>query len=161
MQLLVYSFTYPFLWLISRLPFRVFYALSDVVFFVIYRIFRYRKKVVISNLNLVFPDKTTAEINSICKAFYRHMCDMFMEMVKTLKMNEADLKDRYRVINLEILQDLEKQKSVLVLFPHYGNWEWSIIVNRSIKSKGYAVYQKIGNIYFDKLIRKIRAKWNT
>ncbi|NAS13141.1 lysophospholipid acyltransferase family protein [Poritiphilus flavus] len=161
MQLLVYSFAYPFLWLISRLPFRVFYGLSDFVFFLVYRVFRYRRKVVINNLKLVFPEKTAVEINTICKAFYRHMCDMFLEMIKTLKLNETSLKERYRLINPEMLQELEKNRSVLVLFPHYGNWEWSIIVNRYIESKGYAVYQKIGNVYFDRLIRKIRAKWNT
>ncbi|MGB5818019.1 MAG: lysophospholipid acyltransferase family protein, partial [Saonia sp.] len=34
------------------------------------------------------------------------------------------------------------------------------VINSSLQSKGYAVYQKIGNTYFDALIRRIRGQWN-
>lgn len=89
------------------------------------------------------------------------MCDMFLEMVKTMGIGEKELISRYTLVNREVLQELEKKRSVLVLFSHYANWEWGIITNRFISSKGYAVYQNIGNVYFDRLIKKIRAKWNT
>ena len=68
---------------------------------------------------------------------------------------------RYRIVNPDMIQQLESENSVLVLIPHYGNWEWSIVVNDILNTKGYAVYQKIGNKYFDTLIKRIRARWNT
>ena len=61
MQLLAYILIYPFLWLISILPFRLLYAFSDFLYFFIYRIFGYRTKTVKENLDLVFPDKSEDE----------------------------------------------------------------------------------------------------
>ena len=161
MQLLVFIFAYPFLWLISILPHRLFYLFSDIIFLAVYHLIGYRKKVVFDNLTLVFPDKTDLEKKQIRKEFYKHMCDMFLETIRTMSIKEESLKKQYLLPNIDLLLGYEKERSVLVLFAHYGNWEWSIIVNRFVKSKGYAVYQKIGNVYFDRLIKKIRATWNT
>lgn len=161
MQLLVYILAYPFLWLISVLPFRVFYFVSDLVYFLIYHVIGYRKKVVYKNLKLVFPEKSDAELNAIRKDFYHHMCDLFLEMVKTMGLSKEEVKKRYHVLNIEVLQELEKKKSILVLCSHYANWEWNVSMNNYVESKGYAVYQKIGNKYFDRLIKNIRSRWNT
>ena len=161
MQFLVYILVYPLLWLISILPFRLFYFFSDFVFFVLFYVVGYRKKVVFENLSRAFPDKPEEEIKKIQKDFYRHMCDMFLEMVKTLNLTKEELKERYKIINIEVLQDIVKEKSVLIVCSHYANWEWNVSINNYVNAKGYAVYQKIGNSYFDDLIKKIRAKWNT
>ncbi|MCK0189329.1 lysophospholipid acyltransferase family protein [Arenibacter sp. F20364] len=161
MQFLIYILVYPLLWLISILPFRLFYFFSDVVFFVLYYLVGYRKKVVWDNLTRAFPDKTKVEIKRIQKEFYRHMCDMFLEMIKTLSLSKDELKERYKITNIEVLQEIVKDKSVLIVCSHYANWEWNVSINNYVNAKGYAVYQKIGNSYFDDLIKKIRAKWNT
>ncbi len=52
MQLLIYLFFYPILWLISILPFRVLYFFSDVVYLLVYYIIGYRKKTVRNNLKI-------------------------------------------------------------------------------------------------------------
>ena len=61
MQLVVYILVYPLLWLISRLPFKVIYFISDGVYVLLYKIIGYRKKVVRNNLALVFPEKSESE----------------------------------------------------------------------------------------------------
>jgi KDO2-lipid IV(A) lauroyltransferase len=161
MQFLLYIIAYPFLWLISILPFRLFYFFSDIVYFLVYHIIGYRKKVVYNNLSLVFPNKSEEEKKVIQKEFYKHMCDMFLETIKTLNIGEEELTKRYTLPNIDLLLEMEKKRSILVMFPHYGNWEWGIIVNRYVKSRGFAIYQKIENAYFDRLIKKIRTIWNT
>jgi KDO2-lipid IV(A) lauroyltransferase len=161
MQLLVYILAYPFLWLISVLPYKLFYFFSDLVYFLVYRVVGYRKKEVYKNLTLVFPDKSEKEKKSIQKAFYRHMCDMFLETIKTMNISEEELKKRYALPNIDLLLDLEKERSIIVMLAHFGNWEWSIITNVYLKSKGFAIYQNIGNVYFDSLIKKIRGTWST
>ena len=50
---------------------------------------------------------------------------------------------------------------MLLVCSHYANWEWNVSINNYVESKGYAIYQKIGNRYFDKLIRRLRSRWNT
>ena len=161
MQLLVFILVYPFLWFISILPYRLFYGFSDLVCFLVYRLIGYRKKVVRDNLELVFPTKSKQEINRIEKKFYTHMCDMFLEMVKTMNLSKGEVKKRYDVINIETLQKVLQTKSVLVVCSHYANWEWNVSINNYVDAKGYAVYQKIGNKYFDAFIKKVRARWNT
>ena len=89
MQLLAYIIIYPFLWLISILPFRLLYAFSDFLFILIYRIFKYRKRVVKQNLRLVFPEKSPEEIKEITRKFYHHLCDMVVESVKSMTISEA------------------------------------------------------------------------
>ncbi|UWX56587.1 lysophospholipid acyltransferase family protein [Maribacter litopenaei] len=161
MQLLVFILAYPFLWIISILPHRLFYGFSDFVFFLVYRVIGYRRTVVQENLKLVFPTKNSKEIYSIEKKFYRHMCDMFLEMVKSMNLTKDQIKRKFKVLNIEVINELEKRRSILVVCSHYANWEWDVSMNNYIEAKGYAVYQKIGNKYFDRFIKRVREKWNT
>ncbi|WP_318345007.1 lysophospholipid acyltransferase family protein [Flagellimonas baculiformis] len=162
MQLAIYILVYPLLWLVSRLPFPILYAISDGVYALLYYVIGYRKKVVRTNLELVFPEKSKEERLRIEKKFYHHMCDMFLEMIKTMGISNRQLQERFTFTNLEVLHRLEAQnKSVMLMFPHYASWEWVIALDKHIASKGYAIYQKIGNKYFDKLVRDIREKFGT
>ncbi len=161
MQLLVYIIAYPLLRLISVLPNFLFYGFSNVMFFLLFYLIGYRRDVVQKNLQLTFPNSSKEERSRIEKVFYRHLCDLFLEMVKTMNMTSDEVKKRYDIQNIEILRAIEKKKSVLILCTHYANWEWNTSINNYINAKGYAVYQKIGNVYFDKLIKRIRSKWNT
>ncbi|WP_242158365.1 lysophospholipid acyltransferase family protein [Aestuariivivens sediminis] len=162
MQFLIYILVYPLLWLISILPFSLLYLLSDAFYLLIYYIIRYRKKVVHNNLILVFPDKTKKEIRTIEKRFYRHLCDMFLEMVKTMSISKNEMKKRFHIVNTAELKRLESlNKSVIMMFGHYASWEWAIELQNHINYKGYGVYKKLANAYFDKLVRNIRSKFNT
>ncbi|RZN82715.1 MAG: lipid A biosynthesis acyltransferase [Winogradskyella sp.] len=162
MQLLAYIIIYPLLWLISILPFRLLYGLSDVVYFFMYRIFKYRKKIVKSNLRLVFPKKKPEEIEEICSKFYHHLCDMILEAIKSMTISEASMRKRYTFTNVDLIHDLEeKQKSIMLMCAHYGSWEWIFILQTYVKHKGFAVYKRLANKYFDRLVKRIRAKYNS
>ena len=113
------------------------------------------------NLKLVFPEKEASEIAHIEKDFFKHMCDMFLETVKTMNLSKEDVRKKYKVLNIEVLRELEKERSILIVYSHFANWEWNVSINNYVDSKGYAVYQKIGNVYFDNFIKKVRARWNT
>ncbi|GAA3603951.1 lipid A biosynthesis protein [Flavivirga amylovorans] len=115
-----------------------------------------------NNLRLVFPEKTDKEIAVIRKKFYKHLCDMFLEMAKTMSISEKELKKRFKINNPEEFKRLESlNKSIILIFGHYASWEWSIVLQNYINFKGLAVYKKLANPYFDKLIRDIRSKFNT
>ena len=162
MQGLVYFVVFPVLWAISKLPFRILYILSDALYLVIYYVVRYRRRVVRENLELVFPEKSPDERKSIEKAFYSHMCDMFLEMIKTLGIREEELKKRFVFTNLETFRQFENQnRSTVTFFPHYASWEWTIALDPYIKSKGYGIYQRINNRYFDDWVRRVRARLGT
>jgi Kdo2-lipid IVA lauroyltransferase/acyltransferase len=162
MQFIVYILAYPLLWLISILPFRIFYWFSDCVYFLVYYVLGYRRKVVRENIALTLPHLSLAERKEIEKKFYQHMCDMFLEMIKTMSITPEEMEKRFTVTNIELIQDYaRKGKSVVLVASHYASWEWLLTINPKLGFQGIAVYKKIANPYFDKLIRKIRSKYNT
>lgn len=162
MKLLIYYIAYPILWLISKLPFPIFYFVSDCFFVLLFYIVRYRRKAVTANIKLTMPHLSDKEIQKIVKQFYKHLCDIFLEMIKTFTIPEEELKKRFQFTNLDTILDVEKQgKSALLFCAHYANWEWLIILDKFISFQGYAVYKKLGNPYFDQLFYKIRTRFNT
>lgn len=150
------------MWLVSLLPFRLLYAFSDGVYILIYYIIGYRRKVVKENLNLVFPEKSEQEIKRITKAFYHHLCDMMLESIKSLTISEKEMKKRFTFSNVELLQNIENdKKSIVLMCAHYGSWEWIFILQSYMKNKGYAVYKRLKNKYFDGLIKRVRTKYDS
>lgn len=122
----------------------------------------YRKKVVQDNLRLVFPEKSDVEIKDITEKFYHHFCDMMVEGIKSLTISEAAMKKRFTFTNVDLIIDLEKQnRSIVLMCGHYGSWEWIFVLQTYLSHKGYAVYSRLGNKYFDRLVKRIRAKYNS
>jgi KDO2-lipid IV(A) lauroyltransferase len=160
MQLIVYIFLYPFLWLISILPFRLLYLFSDFVYVIIYRLIGYRKKTVRANLKLAFPNLSEGERLEIEKKSYIHLCDMFLEMIKTISISRKEIESRFRFTNLDVYHELEKkQKSIALMCAHYASYEWVVSMNHYVNFKGYGIYKKIANPHFDKLVKDIRSKY--
>lgn len=161
MQYLIYIFAYPIIWVISMLPFRLLYIFSDFVYFIVYRIIGYRKKTVRGNLVLALPHLSEKELAIIEKKFYHHMCDMFLEMIKTMNISKDEICKRFVFNNIEVYKELEKQgKSVAVICSHYASYEWIISMNYYSDFVGYGIYKQLKNPYFDKLVRKIRSRFN-
>ena len=162
MQLLAYILIYPILWFISILPFRLLYALSDFLYILMYYVFRYRKQTVIDNLRLVFPEKSDHEIKIITKKFFHHFCDMILESIKSMNISLESMKERYNFKNLDIIKEFEKQnKSIVLMCAHYGSWEWIFILQTYTTHRGYGIYKRLQNKYFDRLIKSIRARYNS
>lgn len=160
MQFLIYLIVYPLLWFISILPFRLLYLLSDICYYIVYYIIRYRRKTVRENLQMVFPNYSQQQITAIEKKSYRHLCDIFLEMIKTISITQKQIDRRFTYSNLDTYLNLEKKgKSIALMCAHYASYEWVISMNQHITFKGYAIYKKIKNPYFDDLVKNIRSKF--
>ena len=161
MQLIAFLLIYPIAWFISILPFSVLYKFSDVVCFLVYTVFGYRKKIVRSNIALALPHLSKKEQLSIEKKFYSHMCDMFLEMIKTMSISNEEVSKRFTFKNIELINKYEAQgKSVVLMCAHYASWEWLIVLAKYIDYKSIAIYKKLGNKYFDRLVINIRKKFD-
>ena len=160
MQFILFCLVYPILYLISILPFRLLYLFSDFVFFLVYYVFGYRKKAVRENIAMALPHLSDKEQRVIEKKFYKHMCDMFLEMIKTMSISEKEIEKRFVFTNLEEYLDLEKKgKSIALMCSHYASYEWAVSMNRHINFKGFAIYKKINNKYFEDLVKKTRSRF--
>ncbi|WP_348797252.1 lysophospholipid acyltransferase family protein [Flavobacterium adhaerens] len=160
MQYLVYLLAYPLIWGISILPFPILYLVSDLVCFITYRIIGYRKKTVRENLALALPHLSEKERLDVEKKFYHHMCDMFLEMIKTMNISEKEIRKRFVFKNIDVYKEVEKhEKSIAVICSHYASYEWIISMNYYSDFVGYGIYKQIKNPYFDKLVHKIRSRF--
>lgn len=160
-RFLIYCLAYPFLWVISRLPYKLFYALSDAICFLMYDILGYRKKVVRNNLQLSFPEKSLSEIIAIEKKFYHHFCDTFLEMIKTIHLSKKEMQERMVFKNLSVLEEFySKKQSFILMCGHYNSYEWLLSLALHLNCPAYAIYTPLTNPYFDRLIKETRAKFN-
>lgn len=146
--------------LIALLPFRVIYFISDLLYYIVYYIVRYRRGVVNENLHNSFPGKTDIEIKKIEKKFYHHFCDILLEIVKLLHISSDEIIGRMKLKNPELFQDeYNKQKHILMIIGHYGNWEWGTAIGLQIPHKFMSIYKPLSNKYFDHLMSKIRSQF--
>jgi KDO2-lipid IV(A) lauroyltransferase len=131
-----------------------------MLFPVVYYLIRYRKDVVLNNLQKAFPDTPPEELENIRKKFYRHFIDITLESLKTFGMSTGEMKERFHILNPEVINEITRMgQSVIVQGSHYANWEWSLSINMYLNVPGYAVYTKINNPYFEKEIIRSRAKF--
>ncbi|PKQ68214.1 lipid A biosynthesis acyltransferase [Labilibaculum manganireducens] len=146
--------------LISYLPSSILYFFSDILFLFVYHIFRYRRKVVTSNLKNSFPEKSEKEIQAIRKEFYCHFCDTFIETIKLWTISEKEIRKRCKFIAPEILNTYKTSgKSVVIVFGHYGNWEWLTSINLWIEGYYLPIYKPLHNKVFDKMFLQIRKRF--
>src|SRR6478735_1411610 len=115
MQGFLFYITYPFIYLVAVLPFGAIYKLSDLLFHLLW-LSGYRKEVVFKNLRNSFPEKSKKEIEGIAKSYYRYLCDLILETLKTLRMSEAVSKERCTFHNTEWLNKLKEEgKSFIIV----------------------------------------------
>jgi len=139
---------------------RVLYVLSDFFFFLMFNVIGYRKIVVLENLKLAFPEKSEEERKKIAKDFFRHLTDLIMESVKAFSISEKEMSKRYSYKNPELVNNFTKQgRSIALVAAHQANWEWSISLPLVLDGNVNGAYTKLGNPYFEKVVRSSREKY--
>ena len=89
------------------------------------------------------------------------MCDMFLEMIKTMGISKEEMIKRFKIIEPETYKNLEaNQKSIMVLMGHYASYEWAIAAHEVVDFPIIGVYKKIKNKHFDNLVHRIRARFD-
>ncbi len=165
MAAIVYYLTLPFIYLLSLLPFPIFYLVSDGLYAILYYIIGYRKEVVLQNLRNSFPDKSDGEIKKIRKDFYHYLCDLTLETFKTLTISKKAML-KHCSINPEAMKLFTKlaegNKSFILVMGHFGNWEWAgNTFSLMCKHQLYVIYHPLSNKYFDGLIYRMRTRFGT
>src|ERR1700751_5838763 len=128
MKAIFFYLSIPFIYLLSLLPFWLFYGVSDFFFLLIYFVIGYRKKVVLENLRKSFPEKSEEELKKIRFKFYRYFCDFVLETLKTLTIGKKNMLKHCK-LNPDAKALFDKyhseNKSLILVMGHYGNWEWA------------------------------------
>lgn len=150
-----------FLKLLSYLPLGVLYGISDILYWVIYKGFGYRRKVVITNLRNSFPEKSEAEIKVISDRFYHNLCDIIVESIKMISMSKEELMKRNEASEHKILDALNAKGITCFYFAaHLGNWEWSPnVAALANKVTLWGVYKTVKDKAFDQLTIDYRSRF--
>ena len=160
MRLISFYVIYSLTWLLTRMPLKMLFLLSTLLYYFVYYLIPYRKKLVYKNLHNSFPDWDDKKVKNTAKKFYRYFCDMLIESTYFPFMNEKELEKRYRYKNPELLNGLyNKGKSIILVLGHYGNWEWNASVAKVIKHKAVFIYKPLQNKYFDRLLIRNRERF--
>ena len=151
------------LYLVSRLPLWFLYGLSDILFFVLYYLVRYRKTVVRTNLANSFPEKTDLERQQIEKKYFRFLADTIFETIKLWSISASELKKRFKFKNIEeVNRHLKNHKSVLIATGHYANWEWGAPASPLyFEEPLMVIYKSQSNKYFENKINEMRSRFGT
>lgn len=158
----MYYLLYGLLYVLSLLPWKVLYFLSDIAYTVVYYILGYRKEVVMNNLLIAFPEKTVQQRIRIAKNFYHSFLDTFIETIKFLSIPDKQFSRRITG-NFEILNELYKTgQNIQIHSAHFFNWEymnWAIPKYSTYPFVG--VYMPVGNNAFNRIILNMRKRYGS
>ena len=158
---MAYKIVYPIFYVLSLLPYRVLYGISDFFYLIMYHIVGYRKKVVRKNLSSSFPEKTPQELKEIEHGFYHWLCDYFVETLKLLTVSDETLLKHIEFRNAEQIEEYyDKGQTCAAILGHYCNWELLSATGLAFKRHKEAVcgliYHPLRSKIFDMLFKDIR-----
>jgi KDO2-lipid IV(A) lauroyltransferase len=154
----MYFIIHGLLYLLSLLPLRVLYFISDGVYFLLYYIIGYRRKVVKDNLFIAFPERSVKERKKIEKQFYKNFTDNFIETLKLLSGGSRFALKHFSADANIMQQQYDKGNRVQFHMGHHFNWEMGNVAMSSLTSfPMLMVYLPVQNKLFEKLMLKIRS----
>jgi KDO2-lipid IV(A) lauroyltransferase len=159
----MYYLVYGFLYLISLLPRFVLYGIGDGISWLIYNVVGYRKKVVLDNLRIAFPEKTESERKKIARQFYRNFVESFIETIMLLSMSDQKVAKMFAGDVAIINEVAAKGNNIQLHAIHQFNWEvLNINVAKSIKNITFlGVYMPISNAALDRIFINLRTRGGT
>lgn len=146
--------------LLSVMPNRCIYFISDIIFFTLYRVVRYRRKVVADNLRRSFPEKSDLERSVIERKYYKSMGDLFVETLYMRYISEEEMRERCKFINVEILDPyLDSGRPIFATLGHYCNWEWLSSLPLFSDLDQYSIYKPLRSKASDRFYREARSRF--
>lgn len=160
----------PLEWILAglaRLPLSVLYPMvSTPIYFLVYHLVGYRRKVVRQNLSESFPELTENERRDIERRFYRNFADYVVETVKLLHISDEEMRGRMTFEGIEEIDLLFAEgKSIVAYFSHTGNWEWApsitmwTAVHPGEGIEFCQVYRPLKDVWADQFFLRLRSRF--
>ncbi len=162
MKQLAYYLIYGIVYILSLLPFRVLYLISDGLYLIVYHLIRYRRKIVRKNLTASFPEKSQEELRRTERQFYHWLCDYVFETFKLLSISDANLLNHMELRGMDQLElCFDKGQNCAAILGHYCNWEWlsavSLGFHRHPDATVGLIYHPLYNEAVDRLFIDLRS----
>lgn len=152
----------------ARLPFWCLYIIADCIYFMLYHVARYRRKLVMKNLTASFPLKSESELKDICHRFYHNFADYIVETVKLLHISDEEMERRMVFENLESMHEiLDSGQSIVAYFSHCFNWEWATSFVLAFHGSKYKdakfcqIYRPLKDEWMDAVMLRLRSRFHS
>ena len=146
---------------LSLLPLGVLYRMGSFISFLLYRLIRYRRKVVRSNLERSFPDKDISELKRIEQAFYGHLGDLLVESIKFFSIGREQATRMLSCQNPELpAHYYAKGQHIILAGGHFNSWELCTMgAPIHLQHKAFALYKPLRNAFFDRVMKQTRERF--
>ncbi|MCF0050387.1 lysophospholipid acyltransferase family protein [Dyadobacter sp. LJ53] len=143
---------------ISKPLFLIAAALSSLIYLLTSQVMKYRYKVIKKNLFVLFGSESEKKIVNTIKNYYQHLGDLVIEPFLYYLAGPRSRKKLATYTNPELLEGFyKKNKHVVLLASHYGNWEYLINLPKVVNFQVYTAYTPISNERINAWILKMRS----
>ena len=155
------SFHYLILLPLSILPSFCLYFIADLMYVFIYYVIGYRKKIVTKNIQNSLLHLTHEQQLVVIKKFYKHLCDIMVESVKSFTISKKQLAKRFIIKNPELADSFaQKNKSIIIVGGHYNNWEMFAQATPLYHQHNcLGIYKPLSNDFYNAKMLKSRQKF--
>ena len=148
---------YAFLLIINilcRLPYKLVLFIVKKLFYVFGYTFGIRKKIVVKQLRLCFPEKNDEEITDLTKRIYTELA---ITVAEVFVFDDKYFEDKIEVINFEEVQKaLQYNRGLIIISAHFSNWELGVKVAAKHHPPIYGIVKNQRNLLFNKYINDKR-----
>ena len=127
----------------------------------LYHIDFIRKKIVLRNLAIAFPNLSKQEQKEIAKKVYFNFTLYFSEVIKNIDISKEDLEKKVTIVGQKHIQEaLSLQKPIVFMTAHFGNWEFAPKVIGAFYTPMLVLERKFDNPHIAKIFQKNRNSFN-
>ncbi len=146
---------------LSLLPLSLLYRLGSFTSFLLHRVIAYRRRVVRSNLERSFPEKSSEERRRIEKAFYEHLGDLLVESIKFFSIRREQAFRMLTCTNPELpAHYFEKGQHIILAGGHFNSWElYAMGAPFHLEHQAFALYKPLRNAFFDRVMKRTRERF--
>lgn len=155
-----YSLLKVSLTVLGKLPdWFMYYPMRWIVFVAIYRIARYRLRVVRDNMRSSFRGMPKEELRRIERAFYVQLSEVMIDSVRSFGISRRKYERRMKFTNLQQTLDQTQGKDYVLMLGHYGFWEYSGALKLHTEAQVLGVYHPLANRLLDRLMIETRSRF--
>ena len=128
---------------------------------VFYYLIPIRKKTVLENLRMAFPDYSERIVRQIALKNYKSFAIVTIEILIMSKFTRDEINKVTHCDNSEVvLKKFNEKNGLIVLTAHFGNWEYfGASLSSQLNLKFYMIVKPLRNPYVDKWMNNVRTKW--
>lgn len=150
-----------FAFCVRNLGLRLSRKFSIIIALLFYYVIPIRKSTVIENITLAFPEYSKEKVKKISFECYKSFAITLVEILYMPVMSRDEIINSVNCTNPDFLiSEYEKNKGVVLLSAHFGNWEYiAASVSARIKIPFMVVTKPQRNPYVTEWLEKARTRW--